>query len=57
VPGVFWDAVTGKELLTLKGHTDRVLSVAFCPDGKLLATASLDNNVKIWDAIRYQSLP
>ena len=35
-----WDATSGQEMLTLKGHTDRVRSVAFSPDGKRLASAS-----------------
>ena len=35
-----WDAQTGQELLTLKGHTEQVLSVAFSADGKRLASAS-----------------
>lgn len=34
---------------TLQGHSDYVLSVAFSPDGKKLATGSLDNTIKIWD--------
>ena len=29
-----WDASMGDELKVLKGHTDRVISVAFSPDGK-----------------------
>ena len=28
-----WDAATGQETLTLKGHTDFVTGVAFSPDG------------------------
>ena len=35
-----WDAATGQETLTLKGHTDDVMSVAFSPDGRRLASAS-----------------
>ena len=28
-----WDAINGKELLTIKGHKGWVFSVAFSPDG------------------------
>src|SRR5262249_20258666 len=37
-----WDAATGQETLTLKGHTGEVMSVAFSPDGKRLASGSWD---------------
>src|SRR5262245_41286872 len=51
-----WDAATGQELLTLKGHSDLVYSVAFSPDGKRLATGSHDRTVKLWDASTGQEL-
>ncbi len=44
-----WDVAAKKELHTLTGHSDRVLSIAMAPDGKTLASASEDRSLRIWE--------
>jgi WD40 repeat protein len=44
-----WDAVSGKELLALHGHSSRIHAVAWYPDGRALATASADQTARVWD--------
>ena len=45
-----WDAESGQEVLTLRGHTDIVPSVAFSPDGNRLVSAGADGTVQIREA-------
>jgi WD40 repeat protein len=38
--------------MTLRGHSDRVWSVAFSPDGKRIVSGStVDSTIKVWDAV------
>jgi WD40 repeat protein len=44
-----WDVASGKQLVTLRGHTGPVWDVAFTSDNQRLASASDDGTVKLWD--------
>ncbi len=40
-----WDVMTGDTLQTFIGHSDKVCSVAFSPDGKQVVSGSEDMTV------------
>jgi WD40 repeat protein len=44
-----WDVGTGKLIGELKGHTGGIIAAAWSRDLKLLATASGDKTVRLWD--------
>jgi WD40 repeat protein/tRNA A-37 threonylcarbamoyl transferase component Bud32 len=53
---IVWDAFTGQEVYSVRGHTQEINWVTFSADGQRLATGSNDHTVKIWDAASGEEL-
>jgi WD40 repeat protein len=57
-----WDATSGKEMATMPRegerveHTGSITSLSFSPDGRTLATASMDYSIRLWDFERRQRI-
>ena len=47
---------TRENIATLEGHTGRVYSVVFSPDGTWLASGSRDGTVKLWDGVTRENI-
>ena len=44
-----WDVTSGENIATLCGHPTDIQSLAFSPEGTLLATGSFDCSILLWD--------
>jgi WD40 repeat protein len=45
-----WDADSGQEVLTLRGHGAAIVRLTFSANGRFLASSSKDGSVKLWEA-------
>lgn len=55
--GALWDLSDGARLVaTIEGHTKEVSRCAWSPDGTIIATASSDAPIRLWDAHTFQAL-
>ena len=48
-----WDVATGENIHTFWGHNSDVQSLAFSPNGTMLASGSFDGTILIWDLKPY----
>ena len=53
VPICLWEVETGKRIVTFGGHFTDVQAVAFSPNNELLASASFDGSILLWDLTPY----
>lgn len=44
-----WNITSGRDITTLKGHSNQIRSVSFSPDSKTIASASADGTVILWN--------
>jgi U4/U6 small nuclear ribonucleoprotein PRP4 len=58
-----WNVATGTEIMSLKGHTERVVDIAFAPDSVVsqgssvhLASSGTDKTIRLWNSERSEAV-
>jgi len=54
---ILWQTENGSELYKLRGHKARISGIEFSPVSDLLATASYDGTVQLWNTTDYSLAP
>ena len=52
-----YDIESGRELRSLRGHTDHVVAAKFSPDSRRVLTASADKTARLWDVSTGEQVP
>jgi WD40 repeat protein len=52
---ILWD-MDNWESIRLRGHTDFIYAITFSPDGGIIASASADQTIRLWNAMTNQSI-
>jgi small GTP-binding protein len=51
-----WATRSGNLLRTLEGHTEEIDVIAFSPDGRLLASKSTDDTIRLWSCETWETV-
>ena len=44
-----WNVASGENIATFRGHPTDIQSLAFSPDGTILASGGYDGSILLWD--------
>jgi cell division cycle 20-like protein 1 (cofactor of APC complex) len=47
-----WSYPTLRQVMSMGGHTDRILYLAYSPDGRTIVTGAPDETLRFWEVFR-----
>ena len=51
-----WDMIAGRCIASFQAHDDDITAISYSPNGRYLATSSLDKTIKVWNAYDFSLL-